>query len=70
MYYLLSAILFIVLYYVFMRILSSVIKGCLSAFFVFGIAIFIIIMVKSTKAPVDVFGLYTVDNLKITRIIK
>lgn len=68
MYYLLLLLLFIILYYVFMKVLGSLVKGCLTAFFVVFVAYAVVVMIKSTKEPVDVFGLYQVDNFTIRKL--
>ena len=68
MFYILTLILFIVLYYVFVKILSSIIKGCLvSGGIVF--AIFVgYTLYKSTIAPVQIFGIWEVSNMKVVKI--
>jgi hypothetical protein len=68
MYYLLAFLLFIVVYYVFMRILSSVVKGCLTALLVVGIVAGVFYIIQSTKAPVYLFDMYKIDNLRIEKI--
>jgi len=68
MYYLLSLLLFVILYYVFMKVLGSLVKGCFTALLFVFIAYAVVIMVKSTKQPVDVFGIYQVDNFNIKKL--
>jgi hypothetical protein len=68
MYYVLLLLLFGLLYFVFMKILSSVLKSCLVSLFIFVVVLTGIILYKSTKEPVNVLGLYLVDHFKLTRI--
>ncbi|MBN1162216.1 hypothetical protein JXA34_00555 [Patescibacteria group bacterium] len=67
MYYVLLLLLFGLLYYVFAKILSSMIKGCLVSAFILIVVLAGIILYKSTKEPVNILGLYVVDNFEITR---
>jgi hypothetical protein len=68
MYYLLLLLLFIVLYTVFVKILGSLIKGCLMAFGIVLIVYTIYIMVNSIKQPMNIFGLYEVDNFNVRKL--
>jgi len=68
MYYLLLLLLFITVYYVFMKILGSLLKGCLTAVLFVFVAYVISVMVKSTKQPVNVFGIYQVDNFNVRKL--
>lgn len=68
MFYLLAALLFIILYYVFVKLLSSIVKGCLVAFLVLILVLVGITMVRSTKEPVNILNLYQVDNFNIERL--
>ncbi len=60
--------LFIVLYIIFVKVLSSLVKGCLTAVFVVLIIVVIGILIRSTIAPVNVLNILMVDNLHISRI--
>lgn len=60
-----TILVFIALFIVFMRVLKSLLKGCLSTFVVVFIIWVIITFIRSTKAPVTVFNRYVVDNLKV-----
>jgi hypothetical protein len=51
-----------------MKILGSLLKGCLTALFIVFIAYSIYIMVNSTKQPMNIFGLYEVDNFVIRKL--
>lgn len=68
MFYLLAALLFIILYYVFVKLLSSIVKGCLVAVLVLILVLAGITMVRSTKEPVNILNLYQVDNFNIERL--
>ncbi len=68
MYYLLALLLFILLYYIFVKLLSSIVKGCLVAFLVFLLTVIIVNMIRSTVAPVNILGLYRIDNFEIERL--
>jgi hypothetical protein len=70
MYYILLLLLFGVLYYVFMKLLSSILKGCLVSLFISLVVSAGIILYKSTKEPVDILGFYTVDNFEVIRVTK
>lgn len=67
MYYLLALLLFVLLYYVFTKILSSLIHGCITAVGVFLIIMIVSIFIRSIKEPVSIFGVYQVDKFKVTR---
>ncbi len=68
MYYLLALLLFILLYYIFVKLLSSIVKGCLVAFLVFLLTVIIVNMIRSTVVPVNILGLYRIDNFEIERL--
>ena len=67
MYYVLLLLLFGLLYYVFTKILSSVLKGCMVSLFIFVVVLAAIILYKSTKEPVNILGLYVVENFEVTK---
>ena len=68
MYYILVAILGLLIFVLFLKALGAVIKSILTTVFVFaGIAV-IITMVRSLNGPVTFLGRYSVDNLVITKI--
>ena len=68
MYYIFTILLFIVFYHVFVKLLSSVIKGCLTAVLVVFIIMALVIMIRSTEKPLELFGIYKINNFVITRI--
>lgn len=68
MYYLLSLLLFGIVYYVFVKVLGSIVKGCFTALLVVLIAYLAIVMLKSTKQPVRILDLYEVDNFNIRKL--
>jgi hypothetical protein len=51
-----------------MKVLSSAIKGCFSAILVVFIVVAVILMIRSTKEPIEIFDFYRIDNLIITRM--
>jgi uncharacterized membrane protein len=68
MYYVLALLLLIVIYYLFVKVLSSLAKGCISGvLFAIGVAI-VLVFVRSRNAPIDVFGLYRIDNFEVKKI--
>jgi len=50
--------------------LSSLIKGCFVAVSLFLIVITIFLLYKSTVEPIEVFGIYRIDNFRITKLEK
>jgi len=68
MYYLLLILFFIILYFVFVKLLSSILKGCLVAVLVIVLFIGIDVLVKSSKEPVNIFGLFKVDNFEVIKL--
>ena len=68
MYYIFTILLFIVFYYVFVKLLSSVIKGCFTAVLVVFIIMALVIMIRSAEKPLELFGIYKIENFVITRI--
>ena len=70
MYYVILALLILVVFVVATRILSSLIKGCFVAVSLFLIVITIFLLYKSTVEPVKVFGIYRIDNFRITKLEK
>lgn len=70
MFYLLSLLLFIILYYIFVKLLSSLVKGCLMAVFVLLLVTVIFLFVRSASEPVEILGRYEIDNFEVTRISK
>ena len=70
MYYLLALLLFIICYYVFVKLMSSIVKGCLMAVFVLILVTVVVIFVRSSKEPVNILNMYKVDNYEVTKIEK
>jgi len=68
MFYLLALLLFIILYYVFMKLLSSIVKGCMMAVFVVVLVSLVFVFVKSSQEPVYLFNKYKVDNFKVVKL--
>lgn len=68
MFYLLALLLFIILYYIFVKLLSSMVKGCLMAVFVLILVSVVVAFAKSTKEPVNVMGWYKIDNFNIVKL--
>ncbi|MFA6982233.1 MAG: hypothetical protein WC243_04415 [Patescibacteria group bacterium] len=68
MYYILALLLLIVIYYLFVKVLSSLAKGCITVV-LFGIAASIVVVfVRSRKAPVNIFGYYVIDNFEVRKL--
>ncbi|HBY09815.1 hypothetical protein A2473_02815 [candidate division WWE3 bacterium RIFOXYC2_FULL_42_13] len=70
MYYVILALLILVVFIVATRILSSLIKGCFVAVSLFLIVITIFLLYKSTVEPIEVFGIYRIDSFRITKLEK
>ena len=70
MYYLLALLLFIISYYVFVKLLSSVLKGCMFAILVLILFVLITAFLRSAKDPVYIFDMYKIDNFEIMKIEK
>ncbi|HBT66239.1 TPA: hypothetical protein DEA81_00745, partial [candidate division WWE3 bacterium] len=68
MYYVVLTLLILVVFVVAARILSSVVKGCFLAVGLFLIVITIFLLYKSTVEPIEVFGIYRIDNFRITKL--
>ena len=68
MYYFLALLLFTILFIVFVKLLSSVVKGCISALALALVVIFILILIRSTKGPVTLFNKIKIDNFKINKM--
>ncbi len=68
MFYLLALLLFIILYYVFVKLLSSIVKGCMMAVFVVALVSLVIVFVKSSQEPVYLLDMYKVDNFEVVRL--
>jgi hypothetical protein len=56
--------------YVFTHVLKSIVMGCLTSLSLLIIGLFVFLLVKSTKEPVNVFNYYIIDNFEISRIKK
>jgi len=67
MYYLLYLLLLVLLYYFIFKVLGSIVKGCFTFVIILAIALIGFNMIKSTKEPIDVFGIYKIENFVITR---
>lgn len=69
MYYIILALIALFVFYIFVKILSSVIKGCLVTVIVLVLVMTLYLMYKSTREPVSLLNLYKIQDLKITRNI-
>ncbi|KKS30898.1 MAG: hypothetical protein UV03_C0018G0003 [candidate division WWE3 bacterium GW2011_GWE1_42_16] len=70
MYYVLMTLLILVVFIVATRILSSMLKGCFVAVGLLLIVITIFLLYKSTVEPIELFGIYRIDNFQITKLEK
>lgn len=68
MYYILIAILLIIVYFALTKILSSLFKGCMLTVGIAALFAAGYIMIKSTKAPVTILNMFVVDNFQVTRL--
>ncbi|OGC48117.1 hypothetical protein A2W32_00980 [candidate division WWE3 bacterium RBG_16_37_10] len=68
MYYFLALLFFTILFVIFVKLLSSVVKGCISALALALVVIFILILIRSTKGPVTLFNKIKIDNFKINKM--
>ena len=69
MYYIIFALISLLVFYVVVKILSSIIKGCLVTLVFIGLVMTIYLLYKSTIEPVTVLNLYRIQDLKISRIL-
>lgn len=70
MYYLLILLFLIVLYWVFVKILGSLLKGCFTLLGIVILVVIVLIFLKSIKKPVTIFDRYVINNFKITKVKK
>ena len=68
MYYVIASTLALLVFILFIKALGSVIKGILTTTFVIAVIAFIYVMFSSISKPVELFGLYRVDNFEITKL--
>lgn len=68
MFYLLALLLFIILYYVFVKLLSSIVKGCMMAVFVSVLILLVGVFIKSSREPVYLFDMYKIDNFNVVKL--
>ncbi|HQG58254.1 MAG TPA: hypothetical protein PLM44_00240 [bacterium] len=61
------AIVALMVFVLFIKALGSVLKGIITTLFVVVVIAFIILMSKSMSGPVDIFGMYKIDNMHITK---
>jgi hypothetical protein len=69
MYYIIFGAISLLVFYTLVKILSSVIKGCLTTVAIIVLVIALYLMYKSTVEPISVFNLYRIQNFKVTRIV-
>lgn len=67
MYYIIVAVISLLIFILFMKALGSVIKGIITTAFVIAVFGFIIIMAKSLGEPIEIFGMYKIDKMQITK---
>ncbi len=67
MYYIMVGVIVLLVFVLFMKALGSIIKGIITTAFVAVVLGFIIIMAKSLGGPIDVFGMYKIDKMQITK---
>ncbi|MBW6441434.1 hypothetical protein K0B04_00805 [Patescibacteria group bacterium] len=67
MYYILAATFALLIFVLFIKALGAVLRGILTTVFLIIIVVSVIIMFKSLNEPVELFGLYRVENFEITK---
>jgi len=67
MYYILVGVLALLIFILFIKALGSIVKGVITTAFVVAVIAFIVIMGKSISEPIDIFGMYRIDNMQITK---
>lgn len=67
MYYIIIGVIAVLIFILFMKALGSVIKGIITTTFVIAVIAFVIFMAKSLGEPVDIFGMYRIDKMEITK---
>ncbi len=70
MYYILAAVLFVIVYFALAKILSSILKGCLVTVGAFLLAGTVYYFLISTKQPVTIFDFIMIDNFQVSLIEK
>jgi len=70
MFYVIIALLFLVTLFAAIRLLKSLVKGCFMVFFVFILVVLAVILVRSTKDPIRLFGVYELYDFKLERVSK
>ena len=68
MYYLLAAVLGLLIFLLFIKALGAVLKGVITFVFVIAVMGSIVIFLQSLREPVSLFGLYKVDKFVVTKI--
>ena len=68
MYYVIASTLAVLVFILFIKALGSVLKGIITTTFVIAVIAFIYVMFRSISKPVELFGLYRVDNFEITKL--
>lgn len=66
MYYILAALFFVVVYLALVKLLSSMLKGCLVTAGLFVLVFATYTFVKSTQAPVVLFDYLLIDNFEVS----
>ena len=67
MYYILIVSIALLIFVLFIKALGAVIKGILTTLFVLLVIASIFIMYKSLQGPVDIFGIYKVEQFEIAK---
>lgn len=70
MYYALLLIALVLIFSLVVRVVSSVIKSLLIVLALTILGGIVYVFVSSTSSPIDIFGIYTVDNFKVTKSIE
>jgi|GEM_PF-3224038 len=68
MFYLLALLLFAVLYYVFVKLLSSIFKGCTAALLIVLLVLVVAAFLRSATEPVYLMDIYKIDNFEVTSL--
>lgn len=68
MYYILALVLLIAIYYLFVKVLSSLAKGCITLVLSALLVTVVVLFLKSRKAPVKIFNYYEIDNFEVRKL--
>jgi hypothetical protein len=68
MYYILVAVLALLIFLLFVKALGAVLKGIVTVVFLVAVILAAVVFFKSLSEPVDIFGLYKVDKFIVTKV--